>query len=107
MTPWYACAPFIPFDVYYHHHPVMIVQRRTWQVATRLGLYDIRQINKRHPWIRWQRRTLANTLRHYRKPPKTRFSGVFDPTRYPNPTQPYYPSPTQLFSRKEKVEIDV
>jgi hypothetical protein len=67
MTPWYLCHPFIPFDTYYNTHPVVLTQRRTWQVATHLNLYGLRVVNKQEPWARWQRRTLANTLRAFRQ----------------------------------------
>ena len=68
MTPWHVCYPFIPFDTYYNTHPVVLTQRRTWQVATRLDFYGIRSGNKQHDSLtRWQRRTLANTLRAYRR----------------------------------------
>ena len=67
MTPWHVCHPFIPFDTYYNTHPVVLTQRRTWQVATRLDFYEIHTGNKQHDSLtRWQRRTLANTLRTYR-----------------------------------------
>jgi hypothetical protein len=66
MTPWHECVPFIPFDTYYNTHPVVLTQRRTWQVAARLNLCCLRAVNKQEPLTRWQRRTLANTLRTYR-----------------------------------------
>lgn len=67
MTPWHACHPVIPFDTYYNTHPVLLAQRRTWQVATYLNLDCIRFVEKQEPWVRWNRCTLANTLRVYRK----------------------------------------
>lgn len=66
LTPWYAYHPLIHFSTYYNTHPVVLTQRRTWQVATHLNLDCIRFVEKQEPWVRWNRRTLANTLRAYR-----------------------------------------